>query len=344
MSEPIRLATRGSDLARTQATTVASLLEDRRREVELVEVETTGDQLQDELIHRLGKTGAFVRDLDEKVLAGDVDAAVHSMKDMPTDMPPDLIVAGIPARAPPGDILLSPAGYELETLPEGATIGTSSLRRKAQLLAERPDLDVQPLRGNVDTRIAKLLAPTVQAEKAAREADDDTLDEWLASLSPLEQRAVDREIETAYDAIVLAEAGLSRLDLLDELSFSRLSPSFVAAPGQGALAVTAPDNERANELHSLLDHPPTRVETTVERTILATLGGGCIAPLGISATLQGEFVRTRVRVLTQVGDDEISATRDLPVERHPEAAAEFAEELAAQGAKSIIADARRELE
>lgn len=344
MSEPIRLATRGSDLARTQATTVASLLEDRRREVELVEVETTGDQLQDELIHRLGKTGAFVRDLDEKVLAGDVDAAVHSMKDMPTDMPPDLIVAGIPARAPPGDILLSPAGYELETLPEGATIGTSSLRRKAQLLAERPDLDVQPLRGNVDTRIAKLLAPTVQAEKAAREADDDTLDEWLASLSPLEQRAVDREIETAYDAIVLAEAGLSRLDLLDELSFSQLGPSFVAAPGQGALAVTAPDNERANELHSLLDHPPTRVETTVERTILATLGGGCIAPLGISATLQGEFVRTRVRVLTQVGDDEISATRDLPVERHPEAAAEFAEELAAQGAKSIIADARRELE
>ena len=172
----IRLATRGSDLARRQAASVKERLETRRIAVELVEVETTGDRIRDELIHRLGKTGAFVRSLDREIMDGAVDGAVHSMKDMPTDSPDELIVAGIPERAAPGDVLLTPEGRSLGELDPGAVVGTSSLRRKAQLLSTRPDLSVEPLRGNIDTRIEKLLAPPLQREHERRldaESGDD---------------------------------------------------------------------------------------------------------------------------------------------------------------------------
>ncbi|MUV87489.1 hydroxymethylbilane synthase [Natronomonas sp. CBA1123] len=351
MTETIRLATRGSDLALRQAQAVAQRLQNRRRDVELVEVSTTGDEVRDELIHRLGKTGAFVRSLDEKVIDGEVDAAVHSMKDMPTEFPEELVVAGVPERASPLDLLLTPDGATLEDLPSGATVGTSSLRRKAQLLAERPDLDVQPLRGNVDTRVQKLLAPGLQAEHERRmdaeteESDtsyDRTAEEWFDDLTEFERQALGREVETRFDAIVLAEAGLERSDLLDSVDHERLGSSFVPAPGQGALAVTARDGEIAQTINHELDHPRTRVETTVERTILGTLGGGCVAPVGIHAVIQGEYVHAKVRVLSQDGTEEISATRDLPVETHPEAAREFAEGLAEEGAAELIERARRE--
>ncbi|MFQ3318372.1 MAG: hydroxymethylbilane synthase [Natronomonas sp.] len=352
MTETIRLATRGSDLALRQARTVADALESRRRSVELVEVETTGDQVRDELIHRLGKTGAFVRSLDEKVIEGDVDAAVHSMKDMPTEFPDDLIVAGVPERAAPGDVLVTPDGLTLGELPEGATVGTSSLRRQAQLLTARPDLDVKPLRGNVDTRVEKLLAPSLQAEHERRmEAEEDeengdtysrTVDEWFDDLTEIERQALGREDDTAFDAIVLAEAGLARMGLLDKIEYERLPASFVSAPGQGAIAVTALDGEVAQTLHHELDHPRTRVETTVERTVLGTLGGGCVAPIGVHAIIQGEYVHTTVRVLSQDGTEEISTTRDLPVERHPEAARKLANELADEGAAELVQQARKE--
>jgi len=351
MTETIRLATRGSDLALRQAQAVAQRLQNRRRDVELVEVSTTGDELRDELIHRLGKTGAFVRSLDEKVIDGTVDAAVHSMKDMPTEFPEELVVAGVPERASPLDLLLTPDGATLKDLPSGSTVGTSSLRRKAQLLAERPDLDVQPLRGNVDTRVQKLLAPELQTEHERRmdadteESDtsyDHTAEEWFDDLTEFERQALGREVETRFDAIVLAEAGLERSDLLDSVDHERLGASFVPAPGQGALAVTARDGEIAQTINHELDHPRTRVETTVERTILGTLGGGCVAPVGIHAVIQGEYVHAKVRVLSQDGTEEISATRDLPVETHPEAAREFAEGLAEEGAAELIERARRE--
>ncbi|WP_178915083.1 hydroxymethylbilane synthase [Natronomonas gomsonensis] len=351
MTETIRLATRGSDLALRQAQAVAQRLQNRKRDVELVEVSTTGDELRDELIHRLGKTGAFVRSLDEKVIDGEVDAAVHSMKDMPTEFPEELVVAGVPDRASPVDLLLTSDGATLEDLPSGATVGTSSLRRKAQLLAERPDLDVQPLRGNVDTRVQKLLAPELQAEHERRmdaeteESDtsyDRTAEEWFDDLTEFERQALGREVETRFDAIVLAEAGLERSDLLDSVDHERLGASFVPAPGQGALAVTARDGEIAQTINHELDHPRTRVETTVERTILGTLGGGCVAPVGIHAVIQGEYVHAKVRVLSQDGTEEISATRDLPVETHPEAARAFAEALAEEGASDLIERARRE--
>jgi hydroxymethylbilane synthase len=353
MTETIRLATRGSDLALRQARRVAAALESRRRDVELVEVETTGDSVRDELIHRLGKTGAFVRSLDEKVLEGEVDGAVHSLKDMPTEFPGSLVVAAVPERAAADDVLVTPAGATLETLPEGATVGTASLRRKAQLLETRPDLDVRPLRGNVDTRVQKLLAPWLQAEHERRleaeeagdaDAYDRAVDQWFDDLAELERQALGREVDEAFDAIVLAEAGLDRIGLLDVVEYERLT-SFVPAPGQGALAVTASeDDDVAEVICRDLDHPRTRVETTVERTILETLGGGCVAPIGIIAVIRGEYVHARVRVLSQDGTEVIEGSRDLPVEGHPEAAAAFADDLADRGAAELVQRARRESE
>ena len=362
--DTLRLATRGSDLALRQAATVRDSLASRRLTVELSEVETTGDQLTDELIHRLGKTGAFVHSLDEKVLSGELDAAVHSMKDMPTERPDELVVAGVPERGAAEDVLVTPDGAGLEDLREGAVVGTSSLRRKAQLLAERPDLAVEPLRGNVDTRIEKLLAPSLQAEHQERhEAEeerkgqtgdpdedyefpyDQDIEAWFNGLAELERRALERDPDTEYDAIVLAKAGLDRAGLTHHVRTVELDPEqFVPAPGQGALAVTAVDGDLATEIHERLDDTQTRVETTVERTILAELGGGCVAPIGIHARLAGGVVRTCVRVLSQDGTENIQVTRDLPVERHVSAARDLAAELADRGADDLIQAARRDSE
>jgi hydroxymethylbilane synthase len=358
--EQLRLATRGSSLALRQAGIVKEALASRRLSVELVTVETTGDQIRDELIHRLGTTGAFVRSLDEKVLSGELDAAVHSMKDMPTDQPDDMVVAAVPERGAAADVLVSPAGRSLDDLPSGATVGTSSLRRGAQLLAERPDLRIEPLRGNVDTRVEKLLAPALQREHRARiEAagsegedgsddrssvdDDRSPDEWFDDLAEIERRALERAVDTEYDAICLARAGLERSGILSKIEYQPLDPtSFVPAPGQGAIAVTALDGDVAERIYDRLDHPHSRVETTVERTILAELGGGCVAPVGIHAQLRGDVVSTTVRVLSQDGTTEVRDSRDLPVEHHGKAAVEFAADLADRGAATLIEQARRE--
>ncbi len=363
-SGTLRLATRGSDLALRQAAGVQERLSSRRRDVELVEVETRGDRLDEELITRLGRTGAFVRALDERVLAGDVDAAVHSLKDMPTEAPDDLVVAAVGERAPAGDVLVTRDGGDLSALPRGAVVGTSSLRRKAQVLAERPDLEVRPLRGNVDTRLQKLIAPALQAEHerrleleeaegdesqaSFRDNDDDeegrSVEEWFDDLSEFQRRALEHDLDHEYDAIVLAEAGLRRSDLFyrDEYEVERLDrASHVPAPGQGAVAVTASDPDVIEAVRKALDHEPTRVATSVERTVLAELGGGCIAPIGVNALVQGEHVKTRVRVLSADGDTEVSATRDLPLRTYREAAAEFAASLREQGAAELIAAAKR---
>ena len=370
----LRLATRGSDLALRQAASVREALVDRRFEVELREVETRGDRITDELIHRLGKTGAFVRALDEEVLAADADAAVHSMKDMPTDFPPDLVVAGVPERASAADLLVTPGGASLSELPSGAVVGTSSLRRKAQLLAERPDLTVEPLRGNVDTRVEKLLAPGLQAEHERRidaeegeagdtdgedadtdDADDDTddapefdqsVEAWFDGLAEIERRALERDVGTEYDAIVLAEAGLRRSGLLHRIEYERLDPTtFVPSPGQGAIAVTTRDDgDAVDRVRESVDHPRTRVETTVERTILSELGGGCIAPIGVYATLQGPYVHVTARVLSGDGEREVAGKRDLPVDDHVTAAADFAASLAERGAADLISEAREAAE
>lgn len=353
-SDAIRLATRGSALARKQARVIADALAERRHEVTLVEVETTGDQVRDELIHRLGTTGAFVRSLDERVLDGDVDAAVHSMKDMPTDSPEELIVAGIPERAPPGDRLVTPSGATLTELPSGAVIGTSSLRRRAQLLEMREDIELAPLRGNVDTRIEKLLAPTLQREHERRltaetedsedEDFDRTPEEWFDDLAEIERQALERQPDQEYDAIVLAAAGLERSGLTETVPTVDLPRTdFIPAPGQGAIAVTSLEGSEASELiHDAVDHPRTRVETTVERVILSTIGGGCVAPIGVYAIVQGEQIHTVAKVLSGDGSDVISGTRDLPIRDYVASAREFAEELKDRGASDLIEAARAE--
>jgi hydroxymethylbilane synthase len=381
MTETLRLATRGSDLALRQAETVREALSSRRRDVELRQVETRGDQIPDELIHRLGKTGAFVRALDEEVLAGDADLAVHSLKDLPTEEMAELVVAGVPERAPSGDVVVQPEGLGIEDLPAGAVVGTGSLRRGAQIRAARPDLTVEPIRGNVDTRLEKLLAPGLQAEHERRliasgedsaltaEADEDgdenaddtddegtdgdevdeefdeTVEEWFDSLSDLERDAMERRVETEYDAIVLAEAGLRRSNLFYEVETTRLPrEEFVPAAGQGAIAVTASDPDVVEAVRDAVDHPRTRVAVTVERTVLGELNGGCVAPIGVSAMVQGEHVHVRARVLSTDGTEEVADTRDLPIRSHATAAAEFAADLADRGADDLIAEARDEAE
>ena len=366
--ETIRLATRGSDLALRQAGQVKEALESRRHEVELIEVETRGDRLDDELIHRLGKTGAFVRSLDQKVLDGEADAAVHSMKDVPTEQPEDLVIAAVPERASVGDLLVTPDGQPLEGLPKGATVGTSSLRRGAQLLRARPDLEIEPLRGNVDTRVEKLLGPSLQREHERRleaeeqaadeegdadeeedagEEDDPEFDqsaeEWFSGLAEIERRAMGREVETEYDAIVLAAAGLERSGLRRRVPTSELPvEEFAPAAGQGALAVTTQDSDLAETVQSALDDPVARVTTTTERALLAELGGGCVAPIGIHAQVQGEYVYVTVQVHSRDGTEVIETTRDLPVERHAAAARELGRKLRDQGAAELVEAARRE--
>ncbi|WP_435117649.1 hydroxymethylbilane synthase [Halolamina sp. C58] len=376
----LRLATRGSDLAMRQAAFVQERVGTRRRPVELVEVQTEGDRIQDELIADLGRIGAFVHALDREVVDGDCDAAVHSMKDMPTEFADGMVVAAVPERAAAGDLLVTKDGKELDDLHEGAVVGTSSVRRTAQLLHARPDLDVRPLRGNVDTRIEKLLAPELQREHERRlgtdeqeaskqmreynidpegELDDEneglnaleeeidefdqSVDEWFDSLSELERGALGQEYDHEYDAIVLAEAGLERSGLRHRIGTSRLpTEEFVPAPAQGVIAVTARDEDVISRLRNKLDHAPTRVAVTVERTVLAELGGGCVAPLGVHATVQGNTVSVRAQVLSTDGTEVVEATRDLPVDSHVDAAVEFAADLADRGADDLIAAAAEE--
>jgi hydroxymethylbilane synthase len=398
-TDPIRLATRGSDLALRQANEVKSTLAEKRHDVELVEVESTGDRISDERIQNLGKTGAFVRALDEEVLDGDCDAAIHSMKDVPTDVPEDLVIAAVPRRGNPADVLVTPDGTSLETLPADSTVGTASLRRGAQVLAHRPDLDVEPIRGNVDTRVEKLLAPGLQAEhqerteaeKERKEQDareqtrgdysedikggvenlnddqesaekggengegdsssnrknaeyDQTVEEWFESLSPLQQSAMGREVETEYDALVLARIGLERTGLVHHVNVEEFpTDTHVPAPGQGALCITAREGSDAAEtLRKALDHVRSRVETTVERVVLEELGGGCIAPIGVHALVQGAVVRTHVQVFSQDGTEQVGETRDLDAENYAGEARDLAADLAEQGAADLIERSRKE--
>lgn len=342
----LRVATRGSALALSQAAEIEEMVSSHRYEVEIVPVSTTGDEIRDELIHRLGKTGAFVRDLDEEVLAGSVDCAVHSLKDVPTDIPEDIVIAGVPPRGSAMDVLVTPEGSTIDELPSGAVIGTASLRRRAQLLHARGELVVEPIRGNVDTRIAKLLAPAVQESRENREENPDafdmSLEEWEASLSSLEQAALDRSVEEVYDGLMLAEVGLVRGGFLDAVATVSLSPpGFIPAPGQGALAVTArKGSDVAEVIRKSVDHPLSRVETTVERVILEEIGGGCIAPIGIHATVRGENVHVAVAVFDRDGEERVGGTRELPIREYVVEARRFGEALCDEGAAALVEEAR----
>jgi hydroxymethylbilane synthase len=260
---PLRLGTRGSALALTQSRWVADRVEAAGvPEVELVTIRTTGDEISDRPLSEIGGKGLFTRELDEALLEGRIDLAVHSLKDLPTEFPEGLSLGAVPEREDYRDVLVAPQGSDLtlESLPAGAVIGTGSLRRRAMVLALRPDLEVAEIRGNLDTRLRK----------------------------------VD---EGKYDAVVLAAAGLRRMGWAHRIT-EHLDPgSWIPAPGQGALAVVirSSDRGRLTEVEEL-DHPPSRAAVTAERTLLHHLQAGCRLPVGALGLPFGGGLRLRAVV------------------------------------------------
>ncbi|MFW6206675.1 MAG: hydroxymethylbilane synthase [Gemmatimonadota bacterium] len=244
----LRLGTRGSVLARTQSGHVKDALEAFGEvEVRLEIVRTTGDEYQDRPLPEIGGKGLFTAELDRALLMGELDLAVHSLKDLPTENPDGLVLAAVPERVDPRDVIVGPSDREtsLSSLPSGACLGTGSLRRQALARAFRQDLVVEGIRGNLDTRIRK----------------------------------VD---EGEYDAIVVAAAGVIRLDLEDRVGEWLEGTSWLPAPGQGALAVVARDDDsETRQILERLDHPPTRAAVRAERTVLEELEGGCQVPIGV---------------------------------------------------------------
>ncbi|MDG4835337.1 hydroxymethylbilane synthase [Micromonospora sp. WMMD967] len=305
MTAPLRLGTRGSALAMAQSGQIAEALTAATgRPVELVEVVTAGDR-STAPVHRLG-VGVFVSALRDALVAKTIDFAVHSYKDLPTAADGGLHIAAVPARQDPRDALVARGGRTLAELPAGATVGTGALRRIAQLHALGLQLEVTPIRGNVDTRLARVLGP---------DAD--------------------------LDAVVLARAGLARLGRLDVITESLDPMLMLPAPAQGALAVECrADDQDLVELLAVLDHAPSRAAVTAERAFLATLEAGCSAPVAAYAELAegetGDEIYLRGAVISPDG------TRDLRLSRTgtPADAAEIGKALAAElldlGADSIL--------
>ncbi|GAA2705731.1 hydroxymethylbilane synthase [Micromonospora olivasterospora] len=314
MTAPLRLGTRGSALAMAQSGQVAAALTAATgREIELVEVVTAGDR-STAPVHRLG-VGVFVSALRDALAARTIDFAVHSYKDLPTAAAPGLHIAAVPTRQDPRDALVARDGLTLAELPSGALVGTGALRRIAQLHALGMRLEVTPIRGNVDTRLARVLGP---------DAD--------------------------LDAVVLARAGLARIGRLDVITETLDPMLMLPAPAQGALAVECrSDDADLVELLAVLDHAPSRAAVTAERALLATLEAGCSAPVAAYAIVaegepagsgaEGDVVQEiylRGAVISPDG------TRDLRLSRTgtPADAAEIGKALAAEllelGADSIL--------
>ena len=261
----IRIGTRGSLLALWQAEHVGGLLVAKGHEVELHRITTTGDQVLDRRLESIGGKGAFLKEIEEAMLAGHVDLAVHSLKDVPTALPPGLGLCAYLERADPRDALISNSGKRLESLPAGARVGTTSLRRSSQVKAQRPDLHVDDLRGNVDTRIRRLR-------------------------------------ERHYDAVILAMAGLVRLGRTGEVTQVLDPEVFVPAPGQGAIALECRQDDTATQVAAAaLDHEATRRAVAAERALLAALEGGCNVPLGAHATPASGGLRLRAFVASADG-------------------------------------------
>jgi hydroxymethylbilane synthase len=241
----LRIGSRGSQLALWQAKAIAGLLRVQGHEVEIEIIKTTGDRLQEVTFAQVGSKGMFTKEIEEALAEGRFDLAVHSLKDLPTELPEPFVLAATPVRVDPRDAFVSINHANLAALPLGARVGTSSQRRRAQLKRLRPDLDLVEFRGNVDTRLRKLA-------------------------------------EGQVEAILLAAAGLDRLGRTDWVR-ERLSPEqFCPAAGQGALGIETRKNDAATiEAVSFLDHADTRFAVAVERAALAALGGGCQVPIGI---------------------------------------------------------------
>lgn len=297
------LGSRASDLALWQTSHVRQLLQEAWPGLEvLVETYSTkGDQILDTPLPILGGKGLFTAELEAALREKAVDAAVHSLKDLPTESPAGLIVGAIPSREHPADVLVSRMDHSLETLPLGATIGTSSRRRAAQLRHLRPDLQTADIRGNVPTRIRKAYDP-----------------------------------DGPYEAIILAYAGLKRLGRLDAVSQILSIETFLPAPGQGALGIQCRDEGESLAILEPLDNLESRSAVEAERAFLSELGGGCALPIAAHASLDDEGLTLRGRVTSPDGVKQI----DLVTHGDPENAVHLGQELAREaldrGASTLL--------
>ena len=268
-----KIGARGSQLSLWQTNHVIDLLKTAWPELlaEIEVISTTGDRHLDTPLPLLGGKGVFTEELDRALLDRTIDFAVHSLKDLPVDFQSELTIGAIPARASVADVMISRSGKHLRELPSGAVIGTSSPRRSAQLLLERPDLTMISIRGNIDTRIRKALDP-----------------------------------DGPYDAIVLARAGLERLGQLDAITEELRLEVMLPAPGQGALAVECRSNDR--QISRLLDpinHAQTLFATTAERAFLKGLGGGCSSPVAAYGWFEADELHMQGRVIAPDGSAKV---------------------------------------
>ncbi|HEX8913265.1 MAG TPA: hydroxymethylbilane synthase [Humisphaera sp.] len=306
----LRLGTRGSMLAKAQSSWVARELErlNPGLRVELVIVTTTGDAITDKPLHAFGGKGLFTKELEQALLAGAVDFAVHSFKDVPVTMPlvdtTDLVIAAVPPREDPRDCLAAAGVATVDALPKGARVGTGSLRRRAQLLARRPDLVVEPIRGNIDTRLRKLR-------------------------------------EGLHDAVILAVAGLKRANLFDPATMTPIEPDvMLPAAGQGALALQCRKADEATRavLRTMHDEP-TAACVDRERWLVNWLEGDCHSPIAAYATMSADGKRMEIRAAVGARDGHppvVTAAAEGDVNGHLPPAVQLIERLQAANARQLL--------
>ncbi len=270
----LRIGSRGSQLALWQANHISALLRARGHEVEIEIIHTTGDKITDVALAMVGTKGMFTKEIEEALAAGRVDLAVHSLKDLPTELSPGFEIAAVTERADPRDAFCSRNFSSFQELPEGARVGTSSLRRQAQLKAIRPDLNIYPLRGNVDTRLRKL----EQGE---------------------------------YAAIILAAAGLKRLGKTELIRQIIAVEIMYPAAGQGALGIEIREGDEATRQHlEFINDPAARAATTCERALLNSMGGGCQVPIGAFAEIKSGKLHLDAIVADPDGSKLLRESRD----------------------------------
>jgi hydroxymethylbilane synthase len=302
MMKVVKIGTRGSALAVWQAEWVRSQLLRLHPEcqVELVKIKTTGDKILDVPLAQVGGKGLFVKEIETALLEGRVDLAVHSMKDMPAEVPPGLCIGVVPERENPLDVLISKNGHKFEDLPKKARVGSSSLRRGAQVRHARPDITVHPLRGNLDTRFRKL------------------------------------ETE-GLDAIILAAAGVKRLGLEERITEYIPETLMLPAIGQGALSIEVrEDDEAIRSLTAPMNHRETHLAVESERAFLARLEGGCQVPIAGHATVIEDRIELTGLVAEVDGSILLRATIKGPCDRGEELGVELADRLLEQGARQIL--------
>lgn len=303
MKAKLTIGTRQSLLALWQSNHIAALLRKQypKCEVVLKKIVTKGDRILDVPLAQIGGKGLFTKEIEEDLLDGTIDLAVHSLKDMPTVLPEGLCLTAITERANVGDAFVSNKYGSFEELPLGSVVGTSSLRRKAQLLAKRPDLEIRDLRGNVDTRLRKL----------------------------------DEEL---YDAIILAAAGLERLGHGDRIS--SLIPADVCLPavGQGALAIEArTEDKEVRDMLSFLNDLTTKQATDAERAFLGLLEGGCQVPIGVHADVEGENIRIEAIIAALDGSNILRDTINGKADDAVSLGQQLGKKMLAAGGQEILA-------